>query len=323
MQTHLWSSEEKNILEKTLEIMDKDNYEPERLQIHNLSAALNHQAKAISLYPPITESTIFNSSERNINTLIAALTNKFNFYGIFVIPTKALMGKSFIVGKINFFYMIRLLLKNKFDNASLLERIDHRMLELVLSVLTEEVLVELISRQDTRIGIKERAVKALAEIWDRRTSPNIRNYIPDLANLWINRRLICPVYGTLRGTHEYYNLVARVDDVCRNYLLNVFENRDETWALEEFLFGLSFEDIKYLRHHMRNSNKQCIAGSEIKELVNKSSAYFYDDTQDPLELYKFFNIRKRSAADRRSDNIPGPGAPFEEYYLIYLLSDRD
>jgi hypothetical protein len=215
--------------------------------------------------------------------------------------------------------MVLLLIGNDSAEQGLAARIRECILRRIIGVLTEDVLMELIGDRFTYSIVRERASRTLANIWEFRTDPEVDNFNPALAQLWRVRRKSLPIYGTLLGTHEYMRLNWSVDEICREYIFHATDNNDETDALEEFLFGIRYEDLTVIKQRMTAERKACVNREEVAAMVGRDSVFLYGNDDDPLELYRFFNLRRKRAFSRRNSKVKGPIRTFEENYLSYLL----
>ncbi len=280
--------------------------------------ALGLQADALALYPAITEWSRISGSGRNVDTLVAALGERFHDDDIFVMPTKALLGRTFELSRINLLALVRRLLGPADAEPGARRSVESAMLARLLAVMTEDVLLEILGYERDR-ELRMRAAHVLARIWDRRLEAEGHPFIPELATMWLMRRDSIPVFGTLLGTQEYISLYLSVDTVCQNYIERAAGAPDEAAALEEFLFGLPFEELESVKEHLESAGVASIGLADIKRLLGKESIYLSDQGEDPLELYRFYNYRRKRAARRKHGGGPGPVRTFEENFMRFLL----
>ncbi len=319
MSIAIWSIEEKAILDNIMIKLEQERREDEREQVQKITHSLEIQAWAIGLYPSIIDSNRLAGKERNIETLVTSLCEKYPFEGLLSMPSKAVTGRSFIIAKINLFYMVLMLLRDDADAKDLETRVRACILDCITGVLTEEVLMELIGYRSAFSPVSQKAARMLAAIWEYRTDPSIETFNPALAHLWIARRKSLPIYGTLLGIHEFIRLEWNVDMICRDYILHAADNSDETDALEEFLFGVCYEDLALLKREMAERDISCINRSDVTGFLGRDSVFLCGTDDDPLELYRFFNMRRNKAFARRNSFAKGPIRTFEENFLSYLL----
>lgn len=319
VKQEIWSVQEKTLLnEMTNRLFIAGKNDLQQKLNKNLTA-LEYQAIALSLYPSILESNRIGGSERNLETLVSVLSERYCDESIFVMPTRAILTRSYEIGKINLLYMIKEItrvLDIKDPELDPFPFIMNRM----LSIMTEDVLLDLLSGP-LRSSAKTFAAAALAQIWEGRISAESIAFSPELRNMWMIRLNSIPVYGTLSGIHEYISLCKNADKVCLEYIYHASEFPDEASALEEFLFGLTYEELCVVKDNMSRSGKTCISQKEVASILGKETLYLSSRDDDPLQLYRFYNHRRRHALSRRFSRDRGPIRTFEENFMAFLLMD--
>jgi len=317
----LLTAEERGLLDSVRLRLDREGRGDDLKVLGDNLDALCLQADALALYPGITEWSRITGSGRNVDTLVAALGERYHDDDIFVMPTKALLGRTFELSRINLLALVRRLLGSEEAELPSRRNLESAMLARLLAVMTEDVLLEILG--DTREReLRMRAAHVLARIWDRRLEAMGHPFIPELATMWLMRRNSIPVFGTLLGTQEYISLYLTVDVACQDYIERAAGVPDEAAALEEFLFGLPFEELESVKEHLESTGTASIGQADIKRLLGKESIYLSDRGEDPLELYRFYNYRRKCAARRKYGAGPGPVRTFEENFMRFLLERR-
>lgn len=318
----IWSDCEKKLFNKVLEkLVIESRFNDYHLLNKNLTA-LNCQAGAFILYPGIIESSKIAGQERNVETLVTELGRKYSNEDMFVLPTKALLGKCLIIGKINLMYMVYHLTCRENENPEVKNQVFEFIINYLLSILTEEVLLQLLNNASNTIVLKK-VTKALANIWEEWIFSDKVTFIPELGKMWLTRKRSVPVFGTLLGTHEYISLFQNVDNICKDYITYATSVSDETSALEEFLFGLPHEELNFVKNYLLNNGKQNINCEEVKNILGKDSIFLSNKTEDPLELYRFYNYRRKCASSRLYGKMKGPVRTFEENFVMYLFTNQN
>lgn len=322
-KSELWTSEEKTFLDMINSNLAEAGMSDIQRQLGENIAALEYQAIALSLYPSILSSNRFGGRERSLESLVSVLSERYREEDVFVMPTKAILSRSFEIGKINLFYMLKhtcTLLDLKIDSTEKppLSFIMNRM----LSIMTEDVLLNLLSDPVWK-DAKPIAAAALAEIWEGRMSADSISFNPELRRMWMIRRESLPVFGTLLGTYEYLSFAKYADEVCLQYIWHSNEIPDEANALEEFLFGLNYEELHTVRDALSRSGKASFNRDEVAKILGRNALFFIDSPGDPLELYRFYNHRRKQASSRRWSRMRGPIRTFEENFMAYLLLGKD
>jgi hypothetical protein len=319
----LWTTEEKASLDSINMQLAVSGMTDIQKQLGENIAALEYQAIALSLYPSILSSNRFGGRERNLESLVTVLSERYREEDVFVMPTKAILSRSYEIGKINLFYMLKHIctlpgMENSTVETNLLSFIMNRM----LSIMTEDVLLNLLSDPVWK-DAKPISAAALAQIWEGRISTDSISFNPELRRMWLLRRESLPVFGTLLGTYEYLIFAKKADDLCLKYIWHSSEMPDEANALEEFLFGLDYEELYTVREALSHSGKASFNRDEIAKILGRKALFFVDSPEDPLELYRFYNHRRKQASSRRWSRMLGPIKTFEENFMAYLLLGKD
>lgn len=318
----IWTEQEQALLHRVSDHLVRAERPDDLRVLQKYLAALDCQADALSHYPSITESSRIGGSERNIDTLVAALGERYPDEDVFVMPTKAILGRCLEIARINLLYMVRYLMRSLMDDATVQNEIYGCIMNHMLSVMTEDVLLQILG-DPVRNDVKALAAPVLARMWERRVSAEAHSFSPELSNMWLMRRNLTPIFGTLLGTHEYISLYQNVDALCRDYILLASKVPDEASALEEFLFGLPYEELNIVKQYLSQQKKTSIHRADVAKVLGKESIYLSNRMDDPLELYRFFNYRRKRAVSRQLTRSQGPVHTFEENFMRHLLLRGD
>jgi len=98
-----------------------------------------------------------------------------------------------------------------------------------------------------------------------------------------------------------------------------------THALEEYLFSLSFEQIRLLRAYMNDQGVSAISRREAHELLVECGETVFEkgEGSSVIQLYRSFLNRQTLAKGRRLTQSKGPHRSLEEYFLIYLWEESE
>lgn len=320
----IWTEREETMISIVFDYLEKNSMDDVYRKLRESLVALEYQAVALSLYPSILQSNRLGGKERNLETLVAILSERYRDEDMFVMPSRAILSRSYEVSKINTLYMINHVIDILRDKGIEVE--SEKPLEFVcsrmLSIMTEDVLLSLLS-DPSRMDVKPFAVKALVGIWEDRVSAESIAFHPELRNMWKLRQTSVPVFGCMTGTHEYFSLCKGANDVCLKYIFYSTEIPEEASALEEFLFGLNYEELCTIRTYLNNTGKSCVDRNEVKNVLMHDKVYFGENTDDPMELYRFFNHRRKKAYTRSCKGFDGPVRTFEENFMAFLLLTKN
>jgi len=110
-----------------------------------------------------------------------------------------------------------------------------------------------------------------------------------------------------------------LDEDWREFLLDESSNDETRSALEEFLFGLSWEEIQQIRSRLSRYGINAISYSEVRSYLDSQPSYSMVNHSDPKAIYDFFIERKEACTLRRRVSAPGPKHTLEEIYLKYRI----
>jgi hypothetical protein len=91
------------------------------------------------------------------------------------------------------------------------------------------------------------------------------------------------------------------------------------WALEEFLFGLSYEEILQVRSRLKRYGVTSASYAEVRTYLESKPVYSVVNDHDPRAIYDFFVERRDSCLLRKRVFAPGPLHTLEEIYLKYRI----
>jgi len=110
-----------------------------------------------------------------------------------------------------------------------------------------------------------------------------------------------------------------LDDDWRDFLMVEASNNEARWALEEFLFGLSWEEIKEVRSTLTRFGITAVNYDQIRLYLDSKPAYSMVGGEDPRAFYDFFIERRDACTFRKKVSAPGPRHTLEEIYLKYRI----
>jgi hypothetical protein len=134
----------------------------------------------------------------------------------------------------------------------------------------------------------------------------------------VARNNMRPVLGTLRGTHELLRMLASTQD---HRFLDHFTSDEvsdeEVQAFEEFLFGISHEEIHKLRAHLE-TKASAVSPEDARGILGRSKES-WAPSGGPQALYTSYKKRKVKANYRVLTESPGPKKTAEEYVMTSFL----
>ena len=282
--------------------------------------ALVELSRAISQYPSVLKSTDFGDGQRSADTLIEMLCEKEDFDKTLHIPTKAVLGKGFLVAKINFFHMLMYFSNPIPELREESITISSFISNIIFTLMSEEVFISLIENTAHKEEVRTRAAFLLANIWEYRLNQNVKDFAPILNSIWESRKKMQPVFGTMMGTSEMMTLSAELDKAWIEFISEYGSHPEITEALEELLFSITFEELSEIREKMASTQIRCITKKDIPEILGRNPVYPEFSENDPREMYIFYRSRKHNARFRKRAERKGPKMTIEEAIMGHLLS---
>lgn len=240
------------------------------------------------------------------------------------IPTKAVLGQAYLIAKINLLKALGYTLDTVPGGAELRERVEREVAQSIYTKLAEELFISIVTDQAALPGVKMGAARFLFRIWEERLLIEVDDFAPLLESAWEARSKLLPVLGTMLGTHEVFRLFQEARD---KRFLDYFGEDDvgeeQLFAFEEFLFGLSHEEIGRIRSHMSEHGRAVVSIDSARKLLGN------DDDSNPGSwrphesgapaLYTSYKKRRVNALHRSLTGAAGPKKTAEEYVMIAFL----
>ncbi len=235
------------------------------------------------------------------------------------VPTKAIVGQAFLVAKINTLKALGYMLAAASAPAELKERIAHEVAQSIYTKLAEELFLAIVTnREETRL-VKMNAARFLHRIWEERLLIEIDDFAPLLESAWVSRSKLLPVLGTMLGTQEIFRLFREARDKrFLDYFSEDDASEEQLLAFEEFLFGLSHEEIVRIRASMTSDRKNVISRAEAMDLLGHDEPPNGEET-GAIALYTSYKKRRVNATHGALTASPGPKKTAEEYVMLAFL----
>ena len=310
---------EKKLLDEIVSVIEKSDNETLTDSVKRNREGLENLARAISFYPTITGKTKLGTSVRDMDSLITQLCSKDENDFKFNIPTKAILGKSYLIAKFNFFHSFKRLLIDIPELEKRKSQIDKITFDIIFTIMVEEVFISIIMDSNCAADSKERISYLLVDLWEYRLDHGIKLFDEILFKLWEARDMLIPIFGTLRGTTEMFQLFMKIDPRITDYI----KTEDESNALKEFIFGLSFEELEKINQYMEFSGQTVMSEMDILQFLKKDLINLGSKNHGPKEFYSFFLQRKNNARHRKYSNLKGPKRTLEEIIIKKLIEEEE
>lgn len=314
---------ERGLVDEALEAIGTSSPK-QRNVLEGMLARLRTAAELIRDSPSITASWDDAGAGRTFtaDSLIDQLVRVPDYDLDLHIPTKAVLGQAFLIAKINFLKALGYAIRGASAPPGLWGRIEREVGQSIYTKLAEELFVSIVTDRSALPLVKTNAAKFLFRIWEERLLIEVDDFAPVLEAAWEARSKLLPVLGTMLGTHEVFTLFQEARDKrFLDYFGEEHVDEEQLLAFEEFLFGLSHEEIGRLRAHMVEKGRACITLEAARALLGGSSASWAAHENGAQALYTSYKKRRVNASHRALTKAAGPKKTAEEYVMIAFLQD--
>ncbi|MCL1929315.1 MAG: hypothetical protein FWG07_11070 [Treponema sp.] len=273
--------------------------------------------KALALYPSIRENQILRGYVRDEKQLIKSLVGLAPSSHLLRIPARIHAVRSFLVTKFHSFSFLNKLLT---PDTQLYEEIRTILYSIMFTIMAEDVYFACLDDPSLPEEIKFCLADELVSLWDSGAEPAMIQHFPFLKALWMARNDSPPSFGTMDGNSELIRISIDLEEDWKDFLLNQIANEETKWALDEFLFGLSYEELVSVRSRLQKFSIPAADYNEIRSYLGSTPAYTAINNSDPRYLHDFYMDRKEAALFRKRLNNPGPHKTLEEIYLKYRMT---
>lgn len=318
MATALTEVTEDDLLERLLPSIRR--LEPQTFERGlQLRHSLRLLSEAFDAYPSIFDEQTIAYDVRSVDTLVEALFRDGCDHTV-LLPTKVAVGRGLMIARLNVYGFLFKICAGSPDLAAYREDLQHRWESLVFSLLIEDVyqvVIESVDRYST--AQRRRSAIDLLHLWEHRSDRNVPDYAPILLDLWRVRTRVAPVFGTMLGTMELLRISSLLSATWHDFLCAHDSDAETIQALEEFVFGLTYEQIARVRGQMRDRGMGVVDRDGLMHLLGEDVSLPEVEGMDPREMYRFYQRRALDVSRRRIADHPGPRRTLEEILLIYLL----
>jgi hypothetical protein len=280
-------------------------------------------ATAIQACPNVLQHQSFAGRERSAESLVDALCSAEGTNIEFLMPTGAILGRAFVLAKLNFLKGLAYVLDLAGPPArATASRVKEIIGETIFSKLAEELLTGAISNPLNPIDLKRAAAQKILGMWRNRLTIPVGEFPTVLLSAWRARGKLRAIYGTLLGTSEVLSLIQ---GECETRFVNYFARdkvtADESEAFREFLFGLSYEELRQLEAYMNEHQLQVVTADQVRALFSRRILPPIFGEASPEQMYNSYCRRRLRADYRAISGAPGPRKTAEGYIMESLLRE--
>ena len=312
-------NEDENALVARIEdYLDSIDHE-ESVQVKEKFQCLDNLGRAISQYPSIRKGQKLRGVERTEEQLLQALCSFASPSYQLNIPVRVVASRSYLVAKYQAFSMLHILAGTREEFVLPLRK---AILTVIHTLMTEEVYFSCLNDPEFAPDVKLKLAYDLISLWDSGTDPRTVLHLPALDSLWTARDSSPPAFGTMNGTTELLRITMDMSSDWQEFLVDQMSSSETKWALEEFLFGLSFEETATVRSRLIKFGINAVGHDEIPSYLGSHPAFGIINSSDFRAMYNFYVDRRDASRLRRRLDVPGPFHTIEEIYLKYRIMNE-
>lgn len=311
---------EKALVDELMDLVKKAA--PDRVEIfEDRLADLARLSEAISRFPSLLERHVLTDRIRTPESLIDSLIqNPDPGDPILQLPSKATLGKGFLISKTHTIAALTKLSAEINAPAELIQKLNNLTVEFMFSLLVEDVYMSLIQDDMQKIENRREWAQSLLLLWEHWTDETASSIAPVLQKLWNARRQLAPAFGTMMGTSELLLISLQMDEDWLTFIKQKLGDISFSQAMEEFLFGISHEQITKLKLILKEKGIPAIGRDEVSSFLHQR--LIADKEMDYRDFYSLYTIRRDNARARKSLGLQGPHNTIEDYF-VQFITDKE
>jgi hypothetical protein len=277
-------------------------------------SCLRDLGEVVSRFPSIRDDQMVRGEMRDEKRLIASLDAFAHPSRLLHSPVRVVAVRSYLVAKCHAFSMLSILTKEKAEYHVHVRRI---IFSIICTLMIEEVYFSCLRDVSFPEHARFRLADDLVTLWDSGVDHRAIEHLPALEALWAARDAAPPSFGTMDGSSELARITTDLGDDWHAFLVDSISSEETRFALEEFLFGISYEEILEIRSRISRFGISAVNADEVRGYLGSKSALA--NSEDPRLAYDFYADRRDTAQLRRRTNAPGPKRTLEEIYLKHRI----
>jgi hypothetical protein len=311
------SEEEEFLVSKVVNWLQETNSQDYAL-VQERFHLLRNLGNAVFDYPSIRNTQFLRGVIRDENQLTESLLDFSGASHMLRTPAKVAALRSFLIAKFHSFSLLSQITEENDDLHVPTKNISYSV---VFTLMAENVYFSCLEDPGFSSDTKSKLADDLIALWDSGTDPRSIRHLRALSSLWAARDSSPPSFGTMDGNTELLRISIDMDTETEwEHFLKEESTNDKTrWALEEFLFGLSYEEILQVRNRLRRYGVTSVSHSEVRSYLDSKPGYSMVNDRDPKAIYDFFIERREACQLRKRVSAPGPLHTIEEIYLKYRI----
>ena len=296
---------------------------PEKLEhLEERLRKVESLAKVIAIFPSLLERTVTNTTVRTPEALVESLVSyQEDGDTTLHLPSKATLGKGLLISKMHTFYSMYKLAKNyaKMDAKQSEEYFDETI-SMMFTLMAEDVYLNLIRDKTIALETRRELATSLIILWEHRADQTITDIAPVLQAVWRARRQLAPAFGTMMGTSELLLVSIQMDSQWNYFIKKRLGEKEVSQAMEEFLFGISYEQINRLRTILKEQGVKAIGRDEVSAYLGERVKT--DINLDYRDFYLLYTVRRDNARARQRLHLEGPKHTLEDFFIQFVMEQN-
>jgi len=316
---HLLDEEELQVLQQAVSCVTAVDV---RAIIEEKLATLTKLADTLQSIPSLYEEESLAGSHRSLETLIEQVASQGGFISPIALPLKASLARDYVLAKIQTFKAIFLSLKTAANSevSDCKSQLQSEIGQSIFTLMAEEILLQIIIEDDVEPATKRLAGQWLVHFWDRSITVEIDDFCPLLESAWQARNQLVLDFGTLMGSVEVMRLISAAADPRFMDFFTVEETSEQMrQAFEEFLFGLTFEQLERLKSEMESQGLTAVNQHWVAETLDLPEDELLSGGTNPEKMFDSYHKRRQGASYRRLRESPGPQRTAELFLMLSIL----
>ena len=314
VKAEIFTKRQRDLLNQLMPLIMSQDKEKAAI-FFNRIADLELMATSVAKFPSLLERHELAGGTRTPTTLTDSLI-KHNDAGdrILRLPSKAILGKSLLVAKTHTLSDFARFAKHLGpEHDSIAKAFENETVLSMFSLLVEDVYLNLISDAEQPMEFRREWSYSLLLLWEHWNDQTIENVAPVLQSVWTARRKLAPAFGTMMGTSELLLISMQMDDQWISFIKQKMGDSGVSQAMEEFLFGISYEQILSLRTTLKTKGIPAIGRDEVSKFLGEHVKA--DAGLDYRDFYSMYTVRRDNARSRARLKLPGPHKTLEDYFF--------
>ena len=298
--------------------VDKDKAENFQERVKDLEQL----ARAVARFPSLLERHNLIGGERTPTSLIDSLIDHQDAGDTTLqLPSKAVLGKGLLVAKTHTLSSLQKYVSHMGAEYEYVARaLESETILSMFSLLVEDVYLNLIRDTNQPIDFRREWALSLLLLWEHWNDQTIETVAPVLQSVCTARRKLAPAFGTMMGTSELLLISMQMDDQWISFIKQKLSNQGVSQAMEEFLFGISYEQILSLRANLKTKGIPAIGRDEVSKFLGEHVKA--DAGLDYRDFYSLYTIRRDNARSRARLNLEGPHKTLEDYFIQFVTEQN-